>query len=507
MQENSSGNRPALEVALQFMRELLASGHVARGDRLPTSRVLATRAGVSPNTMLSALRMLAAEGAVSLRRSRGIMVGPDPTSVDTDQLEQDVQHDVRWRRLASQLRREIMSGPPGQQERLPTVKQLCSRHAVCPATLRRAVRLLKDEGLLHEDRRGYRIRVPLHKNANAVGLVVGTGLTDLWSCQDSTIWETDFFRTLEAECLRRSLDVVTLAQDRLPVSSLTHKRTAPELLGLIASRVSVPLQRLAKVHEALGKPEIPTAVFDLDISKWQPELQTLVPSLGVFAPSQRRAGKAVGRYLWQLGHTEVCYVCPYHENTWSHDRLVGVRQAFAEGGARQGAVTQVTREGVTVRLGNSEMVDSNGIGLIAQCSQLSRRLNLRSDACGALRGTAAAIEETVRLREAMGPLVQQALQTNATAWVVGNDRAALTTLSLLQERGIDVPENVNVISFDDTVAAFHHNLSSYSFEIGTYALRALNFVTYRRSDTRSLHTVESIPGLVVPRSTTAPPRR
>jgi DNA-binding GntR family transcriptional regulator/DNA-binding LacI/PurR family transcriptional regulator len=502
MQKVPPAKRPALETAVRFMRRLLAAGRLAPGHRLPTSRALAAQAGVSPNTMLSALRILSAEGLVSLRRSRGILVGPDEASNQPATETPAAVRKTRAHRLTAQLRREIMSGSLAHVVRLPPTKQLCSRYGVCATTLRRALHTLQGEDLLHEYRRGYRIHPPLHRNANAVGLVVGSDATGLWTQHSSVSWQTEFTRALESECLRRGLDLITFSSQAEPLSPAAPAHARPELLGLISSRLSTAVERLINATRHIGGREMPAAFFDLDIAGW-PKQRMPLASFGVFTPSQRDAGKRVGRYLWQLGHTDVCYVCPYHENRWSHERLEGLRQAFSEAGARPDAVVPITRDGVTVHLNYGEGNQPFGIGLIQHCTHINRRFGLRPDAYIALRGTAADIEESVRLREATGPLVERALETKATAWVAGNDRAAFAILSLLRDRGIEVPGRVSLIGFDDSVVAFHNNLSSYSFDIATCALRALNFVTYRQPRSRSNQVVETIPGMVVPRSTTA----
>jgi len=67
---------------LQLARQLrleIAFGGTAPGDRLPTVRELAERAGVHRNTAARAIRHLAREGVVQSRVGRGTVVGsPSP---------------------------------------------------------------------------------------------------------------------------------------------------------------------------------------------------------------------------------------------------------------------------------------------------------------------------------------------------------------------------------------------------------------------------------------------
>lgn len=56
------------------LRRAIVTGEYRGGQQLPTSRELAEREGVSPNTMLRALRELRSEGLLEFRRGRGITV-------------------------------------------------------------------------------------------------------------------------------------------------------------------------------------------------------------------------------------------------------------------------------------------------------------------------------------------------------------------------------------------------------------------------------------------------
>jgi GntR family transcriptional regulator len=60
------------------IRQAIANGEAAPGDRLPKARDLAAILGVNTNTVLRALRLLRDEGLVEVRRGRGITVSGTP---------------------------------------------------------------------------------------------------------------------------------------------------------------------------------------------------------------------------------------------------------------------------------------------------------------------------------------------------------------------------------------------------------------------------------------------
>ena len=72
------------DMVAESLRDRIVTGlHVGRlsgGDRLPSTRALATEFGVNERVVLAALRTLADEGFVSLRpRSGAYVVPPHPT--------------------------------------------------------------------------------------------------------------------------------------------------------------------------------------------------------------------------------------------------------------------------------------------------------------------------------------------------------------------------------------------------------------------------------------------
>ncbi|MFB4311618.1 FadR/GntR family transcriptional regulator [Actinomadura sp. GTD37] len=70
--------RPSLADALtERMLELIRSGGLRAGDRLPSARELSQRFAVTTPTLREALRRLEATGAIQLRHGSGIYVGAD----------------------------------------------------------------------------------------------------------------------------------------------------------------------------------------------------------------------------------------------------------------------------------------------------------------------------------------------------------------------------------------------------------------------------------------------
>jgi len=68
------GDGPLYRQAYRALRAAILDGRLARGERLPSSRVLARDAKLARNTVLQAYEQLVAEGYAESRRGAGTFV-------------------------------------------------------------------------------------------------------------------------------------------------------------------------------------------------------------------------------------------------------------------------------------------------------------------------------------------------------------------------------------------------------------------------------------------------
>ena len=78
MHWNFSGDIPIYLQIIGHLEQMIASGLLNSGDRLPSVRELAGDAGVNPNTMQKALTELEKRGVVYSRRTTGRFVTDNP---------------------------------------------------------------------------------------------------------------------------------------------------------------------------------------------------------------------------------------------------------------------------------------------------------------------------------------------------------------------------------------------------------------------------------------------
>ncbi|WNO54303.1 LacI family DNA-binding transcriptional regulator [Stakelama saccharophila] len=98
----------------------------------------------------------------------------------------------------------------------------------------------------------------------------------------------------------------------------------------------------------------------------------------------------------------------------------------------------------------------------------------------------------------------------ATAIIASNDQTALGLLNVVRSRGLDVPDDLSVISFDDTpVVRFGYPpLTAIEQPIANVTARAVELIIAARAGEKPPASPQVVPaGLVVRESTAAPKRR
>jgi GntR family transcriptional regulator len=74
IETDHSRDEPFYRQVARQIREMIAFGNLAAGQRLPSVRALASDLGVNQNTVARAYRMLEAEGFLRIRRRSGAVV-------------------------------------------------------------------------------------------------------------------------------------------------------------------------------------------------------------------------------------------------------------------------------------------------------------------------------------------------------------------------------------------------------------------------------------------------
>jgi len=104
-----------------------------------------------------------------------------------------------------------------------------------------------------------------------------------------------------------------------------------------------------------------------------------------------------------------------------------------------------------------------------------------------------------RCLEVFAPRLEAALESGATLWIAGSDLIAQWCLHWLGTRGLAVPRDLRLASFDDTRDATRLDLSSLRFDVQAMARAMIRQVLSSR---RNHPAVTRYSGFVVERGST-----
>lgn len=508
---------PAQDTAATYLRSLVAQ-YRRRGEcRLPPIAKLAKAAGVATRTMWRAVTLVRAEGLVSSRPGRGITIEKRPAGVIPDrdlQRRTNAALPQKWEQVAVAMERDIMGGVFRPGKALPPTKALTERYGVSYRTLRKVLGALQSRRFVERASRGFRVRsfaVPIHQDSITL-IVRGESPGNV---RPSSSRYTEIFRAMEKECAEANLNlkITTLGfrgtrlvgPNGRTMLSLSREETS-STLGFIVWAQGLEAANLPNFALRLASYGKPVSVLDeMGNIDWRPVFNTqrnvAVFALGVGSA----AGVDVGHYLLQLGHHHAAFISHLGRNV----RLEGLRQVYQAAGLDRGIDAYLLHERLPGRMrhpGASPSLREQTQRLIH--GRVDRRRKGHELITRALRASERELSANVgkeELYEVMLPLMEEALSHKEyTAWVAGNDDAALLCTRFLAERGVDMPGRISVIGFDDTIEASFNNLTSYNFNVASLVHAMLDHIArpVRHSSRRLKQPIE-IEGFVTRRGSTS----
>ncbi|MCU0608193.1 MAG: substrate-binding domain-containing protein [Chitinispirillaceae bacterium] len=473
--------RPGLQKAIDFIAHGIAGKNL--DPDLPPIKSLALAADVSFVTMWKAVVHCRKLGMVSGSK-RGKHAGSGSACFDKAWPQQPgaayafTSVEWGWKKTLERLKRDILTGKYSAGESLPSMKELQFEYSTSYPTLKKALSALSGEGLITASRRSYAVPVLSKSESTARIVALGCG----W--EDGTLWidyqDKNYFRFLESACIksRIALDIVVYCRrnGRLVfIDTVTGKpydlaRDAVISVMVIVANLGIPLDEVIAALAGINKP---IAFLDV-IGGWKvPSWISGRPDRRFFSvTASKMPPRLVGQYLLNLGHTNIAFVSPFHKAHWSILRFEELREIFRDAGYPEG-VHPFTLDQYAFQWdylqedhNNTEDVQT----LVAAYdkwknhadSEIFRKFgNIRYSISKHLTEWNCASGE---IYHRMTPQFKRALENRKiTAWVMANDYAATLALDYLKEKGVRVPEDISVISFDNTRDAMENQLTSYDF--------------------------------------------
>jgi len=206
--------------------------------------------------------------------------------------------------------------------------------------------------------------------------------------------------------------------------------------------------------------------WNLPMSIWL-ENEALLPSLPHLMQRKNTAwfsisysaasGREMGKSLKQRNHHHVLYISPYHAATWSQNRLAGLTEIvervdvlsdnrFSDAwGFQNLAMTKLEKSQQKKCLEVPELLKNS--------LPISRKMHSK------WRSWATEFMQDLEVLQALKPLINKAMKSQATAWVFASDHCAILAHQLIPaHKGPTL-----IASFDNTPEACAMGFDSFEF--------------------------------------------
>lgn len=522
--------KPAIQKAVGHVREKIRNGSWSQNERIPPVRILAREAQVSTAAMNAALSILRDEGIVSIVKNRGAYLGAATSTKQNSWYSESWTGGQRWHRLKTQIENDIFNGYYTPGESMPSLRDLEKFYSVSYKTLRKALESISDEGIIVPSKKTY--QVPALRKAHATLIFISAAGASS-KINFGGFPHTQFLSALRRESGKSMINVAVLVYNPERrgsefSSQLRMLREKHSVLGYVLWGSLLPEHKLNEVLQLLqgaahasreqpGGVETSVAVVDIHADTEVTQFLQHRPghparNLWIFSVAGIMAGRHVGQYLMKLGHRKVVFLSYCHQEQWSQYRYRGLLQAFQNAGFGNGVRKLVIEElGDHIHsLPASPSIQKyirRAEAFLADSAETGKG-RYAAYALEQMQGSVANYVHQLKMAERTEPILTAMLEDpDVTACVAANDRMALLIRDHLERKGIRVPKDISVISFDDSKAATDNDLSSYSFALPDIARKVLAHVL----SPRSKRPVQEEPqveceGLLVDRGSSGPAR-
>lgn len=240
-------------------------------------------------------------------------------------------HETVAERLSKAFDRDFESGFLKPSKPLPQSKELAQRYNVSLNTLRKFIDGKISMGVLKKSGRQYFFAQGhvVNENTPLSELIFVTRCNSWGGFTAESERELDFLRLVykKAGAERYKLTLLGINDETGKIVDRSGNerklKDYPNAVGAILSTLLV--QRFHPLLNFFAEAKYPVAVW------WEHPEETVPKSFlhkmnWTFFNSTfgEKPGKETGRYLMGMGIKEVCYFSPYHNSSWSKDRLMGL---------------------------------------------------------------------------------------------------------------------------------------------------------------------------------------
>jgi DNA-binding LacI/PurR family transcriptional regulator/DNA-binding transcriptional regulator YhcF (GntR family) len=516
--------KPGIEKALAYINQNMSSQKLPA--KLPSIRHLAEKAGVSYVTMWRSVNLF--NGRKKNQNSKEYSPSLVRPNGDNGERSNDGRHgqfenfeNVLWQKVKNRLKKDVLSGgyPIGQP--LPSHKELQYRYGVSFCTLKKCLTSLVSEEIIRPYKKKFVVPAITASESSARVVALGCG----W--EDGRIWadfqDKNYFRILESECIQSqiSLDLIVYYKDKNGLRFIHSATGKPydlqneNILGIIyiIANLQVDPRDIIKKLASFRKP---AAVLDV-IGCVEPSAD---PSGSGFiryftTTASPFPAKTVAKYLLSLRHKKIAFISPFHKAPWSKIRFQSCAAIYQDAGLADGVEPFVLDQYAyqwDYLHGTGKQDDM--LSLMNRYAQWEKNVYPGfSEKSRTLRyGLSKYLTEWNcaggEIYSTMRPLFKKALSDRTiTAWVMANDFAAALAIDYLKEMNMQTPENVSIISFDNTLDAMEYQITSYDFNnTGIVTMMLRSILAPSSISPRGGDEILEVEGRIVVRRSTGPVR-
>lgn len=423
------------------IKQILLNSPHKDGDRLPSIREIMKIYCTSSGTVQSALNELTQEGEICRIQGKGCFWGKELTQTAIPMV-----HETIAERLSKAFDQDFERGFIKPSKPLPQSKELAQRYNVSFNTLRKFLDGKVSLGILKREGRQYLfVQNRAFTHGNSLGELIFVTRCNSWGgFTPESERELDFLRLVykKAGAEQYKLTLLGINDETGKIVDRSGKERNlsdyPNAVGAILSTLLV--QRFQPLLNFFASAKFPIAV-------WWEHPESSVPKNFIkklnwtFFNSTfgSKPGKETGHYLMGLGVKEINYFSPYHNSSWSKDRLNGlidsglvVHPYVDDEYASPWDYKEIARK----------KVEKNSVEIYARNLEKNKLRSLAEQAFADRKGM---------------PNIP---------WVCVNDEVAGLFIEMAEEQKMDIssPEKGPIfVAFDNSIESFLLRIPSYDF--------------------------------------------
>ena len=303
------------------------------GDRLPSVREIMKVYGLASSTVQAALRTLERESKICRIQGKGCFwTSQGITTIYAGNSVPAIRESA-MEKVERLFREDWERGVFKTDDNLPLMKELSIRYNISQAVIRKFLNLEESRGILERVGRHYRFtRKDERKTGVSLSEIIFVTRCNSWGgFTAESEREMDFLRMVYKKAGAEHYKLILLGLNE-KTGTLIDRSGKPRKLTDFRNAVGAVLSTLLvmepkKLLQLFAEVTYPVAVW------WEHPVQSLPERYirkdnwtffnSTFGPGP---GKEMGKFLLSRGVHDIAFFSPYHNSSWSIERLIGLRE-------------------------------------------------------------------------------------------------------------------------------------------------------------------------------------